>query len=248
MAGGATGIGIGSLTGMLQGGLKTLVSMGWNLLDRILPPDRREDIKQKLVKFATEKPYLASFLLSQIAISGIPMFLFVTMTVTVAVFALVAGLLVGLLGAILFILVAVGFALAILFPTLFFTTFAAVGIWLWGMGAYYIIKWFNKKEVPGVHVPMSDDLKKATGLDNLTSGLNLQAADPKPQPKEHVEQPQANGTSEKHGTGHKKKHNQGQTPQQHLANGQKELIGQLQNSNPIGKDQSLPNPTKSLGL
>lgn len=51
--------------------------------------------------------------------------------------------------------------------TLFFTTFAAVFIWLWGLGAYYIIKWFNQKEIPGIHKPLSGSVAKQTGLDSL---------------------------------------------------------------------------------
>jgi len=180
-------MGLGSLTGLLQGGIGNIVNMGSNMLNKILPPQTREDMKERLMKFATEKPYLASFLLSQIALSGLPMALFVIMTISVAIFALIAGLLVGLLGAVLFILAAVGFALIILLPTLFFTTFAAVAIWLWGMGAYFIVKRFNKKDVPGVHVPMADGIKKATGLGELNPNLTQNLA-----PK-----PQANGTAEK---------------------------------------------------
>lgn len=211
IAGGATGTPLGSVTGVLQGGINNIMNMGGNFLDRIFPPAKREEAKAKLTKFATEKPYLASFLLSQIALSGLPLFLFITMTLAVAIFALLAGLLVGLLGAILFILAAVGFALVILLPTLFFTTFAATAVWLWGVGAYYIIKWFNEKDVPGIHVPMSESLMKATGLDGLTNGLgggksgsNAQAAASGPQDtKSHA---QANGSAEKDSPRHEGKH------------------------------------------
>ena len=51
---------------------------------------------------------------------------------------------------------AVGFALIILLPVLFFTTAAATFIWLWGVGGYYILKWFNKKEIPGIHTDGSE--------------------------------------------------------------------------------------------
>ncbi|KAK5941749.1 hypothetical protein PMZ80_005700 [Knufia obscura] len=170
-AGGTTGgTGLGGITGMLQGGVTSLLNMGTNLLNKVVPPETRENLKEKLTKFATEKPYLASFLLSQIAISGLPLALFVTMTLAVAIFAILAGLLIGLLGALLFIVAAVGFALVILLPTLFVTTFAAVGVWLWGMGTYYIIKAFNEKKVPGVHMPMGQGIKDATGLGGMSNG------------------------------------------------------------------------------
>lgn len=76
------------------------------------------------------------------------------MTITVVVFSLIGALLIGLLGALIFIVVVVGFALLILLPVLFITTFAAAFIWLWGVGAYYILKWFNKKEIPGIHTSL----------------------------------------------------------------------------------------------
>lgn len=159
--------GLGMLTGTLQGGLSNLLNTGGGMLDKYFPPEKREALKSKLSKFATEKPYLASFLLSQLALSGPAIALFVIMSITVLVFALIAGILIGLVGALLFIVFAVGVALIFLLPTLFFTTFAAVFIWLWGMGAYMIVKWFNKKDVPGVHVPLADGVRKQTGLDGL---------------------------------------------------------------------------------
>lgn len=80
------------------------------------------------------------------------------MTITVVVFSLLGALLVGVLGALVFIVVAVGFALIILLPTLFVTTFAAAFIWLWGVCGYYILKWFNQKEIPGIHTPLKDGM------------------------------------------------------------------------------------------
>lgn len=169
--GGATGTPLGGLTGALQGGLSNLLSTGQGLLDKWFPPPKREELKNKLMKFATERPQLAAFLLSQIALSGIPLALFAVMSVTVLVFALLAGILVGVLGAVLFTVFCLGLALIILLPTLFVTTFAGTFIFLWGLGAYYIVKWFNKKDVPGVHTDAAGGLQKQLGLDNLP-GLN----------------------------------------------------------------------------
>ena len=81
------------------------------------------------------------------------------MTLTVFVFALVAALLIGVLGALLFTAFCVGIALIILLPTLFITTFGATFVWLWGVGAYYLIKWFNQKEIPGIHTGFVDGVK-----------------------------------------------------------------------------------------
>lgn len=81
------------------------------------------------------------------------------MTLTVFVFALVAALLIGVLGALLFTAFCVGVALLVLLPTLFITTFGATFIWLWGLGAYYLVKWFNQKEIPGIHTGFVDGVK-----------------------------------------------------------------------------------------
>jgi hypothetical protein len=104
-------------------------------------------------------------LLSQIALSGVPLGLFVIMTITVAIFAIIAALLIGLLGALVFIVFAIGFALIILLPTLFFTTAVATFLFLFGLGAYYIVKWFNEKEIPGIHTDLVGGIKKQL-LDN----------------------------------------------------------------------------------
>ena len=114
------------------------------------------------------------------------------MTITVVVFALIAALLIGVLGAAVFIVICVGIGLIILLPTLFVTTFAAAFIWLWGVGAYFIIKWFNQKEVPGIHKPLDEGIN-GMGLDALT-GSGKPPGDP------HA----ANGTSEKAANGEPK--------------------------------------------
>ena len=86
-------------------------------------------------------------------------------------------------------MVCVGIGLIILLPTLFVTTFAAAFIWLWGIGAYFIVKWFNQKEVPGIHKPFDEGVQ-GVGLDALT-GSGKPPGDP------HA----ANGTSEKQENG-----------------------------------------------
>lgn len=112
---------------------------------------------------------MQSFILSQVALSSLPLGLFIILTITVVVFALIAALLIGVLGAVIFIVVCVGIGLIILLPTLFVTTFAAAFIWLWGVGAYFIVKWFNQKEIPGIHKPFEEGMN-GMGLDALTGG------------------------------------------------------------------------------
>jgi hypothetical protein len=184
VAGGATNSlplpgGLGMIAGSLQGGVGSLINTGQGYLDRWFPPDKRESLKQQLTKFATERPKLAAFIMSQIALSGLPLGLFIVMTITVVLFALIAGLLVGLIGALLFIVFALGFALVILLPTLFFTTFAATFIFLFGLGAYYIVKWFNEKSIPGIHTPLTEGVKEKMGMTGVPA---LEGRAPPPPP------------------------------------------------------------------
>lgn len=126
-----------------------------------------------------------SFLASQIALTGFPMGLFVVMTITVVIFALLAGLIIGLLGAVLFIVACVGFALIILLPTLFLTTAAATFIWLWGLGGYYILKWFNQKEIPGIHTDLKGGVEDGIkGQLGALTGDDGPQGDPNGAPKE----------------------------------------------------------------
>lgn len=78
-----------------------------------------------------------------LALTGIPLGLFVLFSLSVFIFSLVVALVIGLLAAILFTLFMVGVALIIVFPTIMFTTGAACFLFLWGLGGYYILKWAN---------------------------------------------------------------------------------------------------------
>lgn len=112
---------------------------------------------------------MQAFLGMNFAITGVPLFLFVLFSLTVFIFALLVGLVIGLLGAVLFTLFMVGTALVVVLPTLFFTTFAATFLFLWGLGGYYILKWANGDQ----DGKKSDDASGPTigdRLNNFTGG------------------------------------------------------------------------------
>lgn len=112
------------------------------------------------------------------------------MTITVVVFSIITALILAVLAAVIFSVVCVGFALIILLPTLFITTAAASFIWLWGVGGYYILKWFNKKEIPGIHKPMGEGVTDDLGLDALTGD---KAPPPSEKQNGHAPNGSANG-------------------------------------------------------
>ncbi|KAL8805863.1 MAG: hypothetical protein Q9200_005261 [Gallowayella weberi] len=187
---------ISGLTGGLQGSLTGMLNKGSEWLDRLMPPERRNELMAKISKFATEKPMMASFIMSHLALSGVPLGLFIIMTITVVVFSIIVALILAVLAAVIFSVVCVGFALIILLPTIFITTAAASFIWLWGVGAYYLLKWFNKKEIPGIHKPMDDGIGNELGLDALT-GDTAQPPESK-KANGHAANGSANGSANGH--------------------------------------------------
>ncbi len=84
-----------------------------------------------------------TFLGMNIALTGIPLGLFIIFSLTVAVFALIVGLVIGLLAAGLFTITCIGIALSFVFPIVFFTTMAACFLFLWGVGGYHLLQWIN---------------------------------------------------------------------------------------------------------
>ncbi|KAL8840535.1 MAG: hypothetical protein Q9170_001288 [Blastenia crenularia] len=196
---------VSGLAGGLQGSLNGMLNKGSAWLDNIFPPERRNELIAKISKFAKEKPMMASFILSHLALSGVPMGLFFIMTITVVIFSIIAALILAVLAAVVFSVVCVGFALIILLPTLFITTAAASFIWLWGLGAYYILKWFNKKEIPGIHKPMGEGMEGELGLDALTG-------DKAPPSSEKANGHAANGSANGHAKDGKKEGANGKIP------------------------------------
>jgi len=109
------------------------------------------------------------------------------MTITVFVFALIAAILIAVLGALLFTAFCVGVALLVLLPTLLITTFGATFVWLWGVGAYYLLKWFNQKDIPGIHTPFVEGVKGklyASNSEGSSADQDGEAADHKEAPRQ----------------------------------------------------------------
>jgi len=79
------------------------------------------------------------------------------------VFSLVAALLIAVLVAILFTVVCVGVSLLIVLPTIFVTTMGATFLFLWGLGGYYILKWFNSTSPAKPGKAIGDKLSTITG-------------------------------------------------------------------------------------
>lgn len=168
--------------------LFSLTNRAKAVVNRVLPPERLENVQQHLISFATAHPVLATLVLSQVAFSGIPLILFVLLAVGVLVFSLVAALVIALLGALLFTVFCVGIALLFLLPTLFITTFLGVGVWLWAWGAYLIVRRFGARDTEQLTRLSSD----------LTSHFLSRPGAKGDLQNEHVEK-QENPSDESHG-------------------------------------------------
>jgi len=151
-----------SLGGQIQG-----------VIDRLFPPEKRAEWMTRLQAFAVSNPKLAGFLLTNIALTGLPLLMFIVFTLTVFVFSLLAALLIGLLAALLFTVFMVGIALLVVLPTVFLTTMGATFLFLWGLGGYYIVKWFNEESGPAAEGDaIGDKLNRLSGgrMGFLTEG------------------------------------------------------------------------------
>jgi len=89
--------------------------------------------------------------------------LFITFTLTVFVFSLVVALLLAVLAALLFTVFMVLVALFFVLPTVFFTTMTACFIFVWGLGGYYIIKYFGETGNAPSGEAIGDKLNSFTG-------------------------------------------------------------------------------------
>ena len=152
--------------------------------------------------------------MSQVALSGPPLALFLIATISIGCFALLVGIVLGLLGAVAFTLTVVGFGLIFLFPTLLITIGFATFIWLWGWATYYILKHFNEKEIPGIHKPLGDGVAEQAGVKDQVDMLTGKQEVPEFPPKGEGEGA-GGGEGEGEGGGEKRKEHAQQAQGKH---------------------------------
>ncbi|PVI07572.1 hypothetical protein DM02DRAFT_608661 [Periconia macrospinosa] len=181
-----------NLMNTMQSTLGKLGSTITNGSHKILSPETRADIAYKLKTFAINNPKLAAFMTAQIALTGLPLVLFVTFCITVFLFSLIAALLVGLVVALLFTVFMVAIALVVVLPTIFLTTFGATFLFFFGIGGYYALKWVNGGESPTAEgTAVGDKINSLTGgrMKWLTTGIQKKQEDAAEGAKEAREAP-----------------------------------------------------------
>ncbi|GAB7343745.1 hypothetical protein MBLNU457_1722t1 [Dothideomycetes sp. NU457] len=152
-----------SVTGLLEGWGHWAREKVMALLNGFFPPERRAELLDKLKAWTVKHPKVTAFLLTNTALSGFPLFLFIMLGITIFAFSLVLAIVIALVLTVLFVLSALGIALMFFFPIIFFTTLTACFVFLLGLAGYWIFKKFNKGEPGAPGDAIGDKINDMTG-------------------------------------------------------------------------------------
>ncbi|KAH7254112.1 uncharacterized protein BKA55DRAFT_567027 [Fusarium redolens] len=122
-------------------------------IDRVVPPNSRQKAYDNTASFASSRPILFSFIVSQLLLSFLPLLIFLTFSLSTIVFALGA--------AIVFALFWIGVALLVLVPALLVTSSIAVLVWGWAIGSFIIARWLYNHSPVGAR--NNEVVKKENG-------------------------------------------------------------------------------------
>ncbi|KAG6037079.1 hypothetical protein E4U19_001265 [Claviceps sp. Clav32 group G5] len=139
----------GGVTDVVQDKASGAVSYAQGFVDWLMPPTTRRKAYNNISGFASRRPLLFSFLLTQVLWSFFPVFLF---------FAFSLGCIAVALGsAIVFSLFWMGVGLLVLTPTLFVTSSIAVMVWAWAVGTFVVARWLYLRTPISVNAGMQVD-------------------------------------------------------------------------------------------
>ncbi|RMZ75803.1 hypothetical protein DV738_g5311, partial [Chaetothyriales sp. CBS 135597] len=153
----------------LQLSINHLGNVTSTTLDHYFPPEKRQASRKWVTDLATERPYFVSFLLAQFVLSGPPLALFIITAATLVASFILGGIVVAILGALLLTLFVVGIGIAFLLPVLFFTTVAALSVWLWGGIIFYIVRHLNNREGPTIPTDFAGGLARVSSSSRVAS-------------------------------------------------------------------------------
>ncbi|KAF1947007.1 hypothetical protein EJ02DRAFT_449988 [Clathrospora elynae] len=157
--------------------------------DRFFPHKHRQEIYHKFRSYANQNPKTTAFLTTQTALTGIPLILFIAFAAATVFVSLTTCLALALLAAFTISFFAIGFALLFVVPTLFFASFAATFIFIWGFVGYIILRRFNEGEAPA---------KRGTRVGDALHGLTGGRSAFWGGGESHVEGHQASGEGPEH--------------------------------------------------
>ncbi|KAF4960932.1 hypothetical protein FGADI_582 [Fusarium gaditjirri] len=122
-------------------------------VDRVVPPNSRQKAYDNTASFASSRPILFSFVVSQLLLSFLPLLIFLTFSLSTILFALGAAL--------VFALFWIGVALLVLVPALLVTSSIAVLVWGWAIGSFIIARWLYNHSPVGLQ--NNEVVKKENG-------------------------------------------------------------------------------------
>ncbi|KAI9805164.1 MAG: hypothetical protein M1825_000999 [Sarcosagium campestre] len=115
-------------TSALTTRVQPLVNSVSTSIDRVFPPASRKEASIKATTFAQQQPLLATFLAVQLALSLLPIFLFITFALSTLIFAFSVTT--------IFALFWIGTALLVLVPALCIGFCVASLVWAWAVSCY----------------------------------------------------------------------------------------------------------------
>lgn len=163
-------------TSAVQSVCESIVSTIRTSVDTVIPPSSRAAATSRAKTFAQEKPLVASFVLSHLVFSGIPLLLFTLQAVSILLFSLATALLIGTLCALAFTAVCVGLATLFVAPVLLVTGFLGFGAWCWAWMGWYILRWIGVLESGG-SLTMGAGERKARSANEEGKGIRAEQTD-----------------------------------------------------------------------
>ena len=105
-----------------------------------------------------------AFFAAQIALTGLPLVLFLAFATTTLLVSITTCVLLGLLAALAFTFFVVGFALILVVPTIFLASCSATFIFIWGFVGYIILRRLNEGQALDKRgTKVGDNLQRLTG-------------------------------------------------------------------------------------
>ncbi|KAH7152841.1 hypothetical protein EDB81DRAFT_789839 [Dactylonectria macrodidyma] len=129
-----------------------LFSYAQSSLDRVVSPSTRQRAFDTTADFASVRPVLFSFIVTQLLFSFLPVLLFTSFALSTVAFSLGAAL--------VFALFWIGVAFMVLVPALLVTSSVAVLIWAWAVGSFLVARWLYNHAPIGAYEDKSVEVRK----------------------------------------------------------------------------------------
>ncbi|KAI0427236.1 hypothetical protein F5Y09DRAFT_37481 [Xylaria sp. FL1042] len=121
-----------TMTAKAKSRARDVLAYSQRQVDRVVAPSTRRKALDSTTAFATKRPLLSLFIVTQLLLALAPTLFFTTFVLGTLGFALLSAIVFTLFWALV--------ALCFLLPTLLLTSGFAVLIWLWAVGSYVVAR------------------------------------------------------------------------------------------------------------